>query len=70
LWDFCGSGVDGMKFLRRSLSPGGARAMGDAKENERALGPRMDDVELPAMVGPTLEDDVSVRLRYHGLRES
>lgn len=51
--------------------PRGVLAAGEAKENDLAFrgemraGPRGEGV-----VGPTLEDDVSVRLRYQGLRES
>lgn len=76
LWDFCGNGVEGMKFFLKSLSPprggGGPRAMGDAKEKERALGPSIDDVDAGGvgMEGPTLEEEESVRLRYQGFRES
>lgn len=53
----------------------GVLAAGDAKEKERALrgemraGPRREGPGL--VVGPTLEkDDVSLRERYQGLRES
>ena len=68
IWVFWGSGVDGKKPL-----PCGALATGDAKEMDRALsgeiraGPRM---EGEGLVGPALDDDVSVNVRFQGLTES
>ncbi|GKV19592.1 hypothetical protein SLEP1_g29829 [Rubroshorea leprosula] len=65
----CGRGVDGNKlFLALS---GVLLATGEAKEKERALsgeikaGPSGD-----GLVGPTLDADVFVKLRYHGFSES
>lgn len=55
------------------MLPGVVLAAGDAKERDRALsgemsaGPRE---EYWVVVGPTLEADVSAKLRYHGLSES
>lgn len=54
------------------MLPGGVLAAGDANEKDRALsgdisaGPK----EEGAVVGPTLEADVSVKLRYQGFSES
>ena len=68
IWVFSGSGVDGKKPL-----PRGALATGDAKERDRALrgeiraDPR---VEGEGLVVPTLDDDVSVNVRFQGLTES
>ena len=53
--------------------PRGALSTGDAKERDRALsgeiraGPRR---EGEGLVGPTLDDDVSVNVRCQGLTES
>lgn len=59
--------MDGKKLFRTTagMVPRGVLAAGDANENDLALGPIRE-----AFVGPTLEADVSVRLRYHGLTES
>ena len=67
--------MDGKKPFLVSLallmSSRGVLAIGDAKEMDRALsgemraGPRGE-----RLVGPTLDADVSVKLRYHGFRES
>lgn len=69
LW---GSGVDGKSdFLGPPMPPGGVLAAGDAKEKDRAFsgdiraGPSGD-----GLVGPTLDDAVSVSVRYQGLSES
>lgn len=55
------------------MLPRGVLAAGDAKEKERALrgdiraGPSRDG---EGVVGPTLDADVSVIVRYHGFSES
>ncbi|GFZ22048.1 Sec14p-like phosphatidylinositol transfer family protein [Actinidia rufa] len=74
-WVFWGNGVDGKKpFFGPLMVPHGALVTGDAKEKDRALrgeiraGPRREGDEL--QVGPTLDADVSVNVRCHGLRES
>lgn len=76
-----GSGVEGKRLflLGRAepppyseMLPSGVLAPGEAKERDRAFsgemraGPSGDG----PLVGPTLEADVSVRLRYQGLSES
>lgn len=71
----CGIGVDGNKLFLASLpplmSPRGALAIGDAKEKDRALRGEMSAGPMGVgVVGPTLDADVSVKLRYQGLRES
>ena len=72
-WVFWGNGVDGKyPFLGPLMVPHGALATGDAKERERALRgeiraePRR---EGDMLVGPTLDADVSVNVRCHGLSE-
>lgn len=74
----CGNGVDGNKLFLVSLGllpplmlPRGTLAAGDANESDRAF--RGDVSAGPigyGLVGPTLDDDVSVKVRYHGLSES
>lgn len=71
---FCGSGVDGNKLFLASLSlplmiPRGALAAGDAKEKDRALSGEIS-AGPNGVVGPTLDDDVSVKVRCQGLSES
>ena len=67
----CGRGVDGNKLFLMLMFPRGVLAAGDANERDLALrgeiraGPRGE-----GLVGPTLNDDVSVKVRYQGLRES
>lgn len=67
----CGRGVDGNKLFLMLMLPRGVLEAGDANERDLALygemraGPRGD-----GLVGPTLEDDVSPKERYQGLRES
>lgn len=58
----------GKRPFREAGGPSGFRATGDAKEKERALSGEMSAGE--GVVGPTLDAEVSERLRYHGLRES
>lgn len=55
------------------LLPIGVLAAGDAKESDLALSGEIragPSREGDGLVGPTLEDDVSVNVRYHGFRES
>ena len=73
-WVFCGIGVDGKNpFLTAPKVLGGVLAAGDANEKDLAFngemsaGPRNDADEV---VGPTLDADVSVNVRYQGLTES
>jgi len=67
----CGSGVEGNNPFLLAGGPSGLRAIGEAKESERALS-GVRDAAGEGLVGPTLEDDVlsPPRLRYHGLSES
>lgn len=77
---FGGSGVDGNRLFLVSLElkllpslnmPRGILAAGDANDRERALSGEMSaGPSGEGLVGPTLEADVSVRLRYQGLSES
>lgn len=65
--------MDGKKLFLATvwMLPRVVLAAGDANENDLALaedmsaGPTRD-----GLVGPTLEDDVSPKLRYQGLTES
>lgn len=73
-WVFWGIGVDGKNpFLTAPNVSGGVLAAGDAKEKDRAFKGEMragpSRVEEGA-VGPTFDADVSVNVRYQGLRES
>ena len=53
------------------MVPRGVLAMGDAKESERALSGEMSaGPNGDGLVGPTLDADVSARLRYQGFSES
>lgn len=67
----CGRGVDGNKLFLMLMLPRGVLAAGDAKESDLALsgeiraGPKGD-----GLVGPTLDADVSDKVRYQGFRES
>jgi hypothetical protein len=65
----CGRGVDGKRPFLLAGGPSGLRAIGDANESERALSGEIIDAG-EGLVGPTFDEDVSPRLRYHGLRES
>ena len=67
----CGRGVDGNKLFLMLMLPRGVLAAGDANEKDLALsGEIRDGPKGEGLVGPTLDDDVSVRLRCQGLRES
>lgn len=65
----CGSGVEGKRPFLLAGGPSGFRATGEANENERALSGEMSDAG-EGLVGPTLDADVSPKLRYHGFSES
>lgn len=64
----CGSGVEGKRPFLEAGGQRGVRAMGEAKESDRAFSGEISAGE--GLVGPTFDDDVSVRLRYHGFSES
>lgn len=64
----CGSGVEGKSPFLEAGGPRGFRAMGEAKENDRALSGEISAGE--GLVGPTFDADVSPKLRYHGFSES
>lgn len=59
--------MDGKKLFRTTvlMLSRGVLAAGDANENDLALGPTSE-----AFAGPTLDADVSVKLRYQGFTES
>jgi hypothetical protein len=74
----CGNGVEGksdflvgLVLLPPLMLPRGVLAAGDANEKDRALSGEMRaGPSGEGLVGPTLEADVSARLRYQGLSES
>lgn len=65
--------MDGNKLFLMLMLPRGVLEIGDANERELAFNVEMR-VDPPNIEGfvvfPTLDSDVSARLRYHGLRES
>jgi hypothetical protein len=60
--------VEGKRPFLEAGGPRGVLATGEAKERDRALRGEISAGE--GLVGPTLDADVSVRLKYHGLSES
>lgn len=67
----CGNGVDGNKLFLPLIPVRAVLTAGDANESERAPSGETRAGSIGhRLVGPTLDDEVSVKERYHGLRES
>ena len=67
----CGRGVDGNKLFLMLMLPRGVLAAGDANERDLALSREIRAGRKgDGLVGPTLDADVSVKVRYQGLTES